>query len=53
VKRIHVIRAGPEQQKSIEDALAQWRFDPYRAAGHPAEVETGLTFEFKPAGRPD
>ena len=51
MEHVHVIRAFPEQQKSIEDALRQWRFAPYLANGHPAEIETGLTFEFKPAGR--
>jgi hypothetical protein len=50
-KHIHVIRAFPEQQKSIEDALAQWVFKPYQVNGHSAEVETGLVFEFKPATR--
>ncbi len=50
-KHIHVIRADAAQQKSIEDALAQWQFDPYRVAGKAAEVETGLNFEFKPGGR--
>lgn len=49
VKHIHVIRAFPEQRKSIEEALAEWEFKPYRANGEPAEIETGLVFEFKPA----
>jgi hypothetical protein len=50
VQHIHVIRAAPEQRRNIADALAQWRFVPYLAEGHPAPVETGLTFDFKPAG---
>jgi hypothetical protein len=49
VKHIHVISAFPEQKTAIETALAQWRFKPYEAQGHPAEVETGLIFEFRPA----
>jgi hypothetical protein len=48
VKHVHVIRAFPGQRKSIEDALGQWLFKPYELNGHPAEVETGLLFEFKP-----
>jgi hypothetical protein len=48
VKHIHVISAFPEQKTAIETALAQWRFKPYEVQGHPAEVETGLIFEFKP-----
>ena len=47
-RHIHVIRAFPEQQKNVEDALAQWEFKPYRENGQPAEIETGLVFEFKP-----
>jgi hypothetical protein len=53
VAHIHVIRAFAAQRQSIEDALGRWRFEPYRIAGRPSEVETGLTFEFKPSGRPD
>jgi hypothetical protein len=49
IRHTHVIRAFPEQRRSIEDALAQWEFKPYRVDGHLAEVETGLVFEFKPA----
>jgi hypothetical protein len=51
VKRVHVIRAFPGQAKSIEDALAQWQFKPYEVDGRPAEVETGLVFEFKPTDK--
>jgi len=51
VKHIHVIRAVPEQAKSIEDALAGWEFKPYEVQGQPVEVETGLVFEFKPTNR--
>ena len=53
VEHIHVIRAFAAQQQSIEDALMHWRFEPFRAAGRAREVETGLTFEFKPSGRAD
>lgn len=51
VKDIHVIRAFPEQSKSIEDARAQWELKPYLANGRPAQIETGLVFEFKSAER--
>jgi hypothetical protein len=50
VKHIHVITAFPEQARSISDALSQWTFKPYLQNGEPAEVETGLLFEFKPDG---
>jgi hypothetical protein len=52
-KHIHVLRAVAGQQRNIEDALIQWRFAPYRGSGKAAEVETGLTFDFKPNGTPD
>jgi hypothetical protein len=44
VKHIHLLSAFPEQAKSIEDALLQWRFKPYLVGGQPVEVETGLLF---------
>jgi len=46
VRHIHVIRAFPEQQRSIEDALVQWRFTPYTINERPVEAETGLSFVF-------
>jgi len=46
VKNIHVIHAGAEQRRNIEDALRQWIFKPYRVNGRAAEVETGLVFKF-------
>jgi hypothetical protein len=49
VEHIQVIRAFAARQKSIEDALAQWEFKPYQVNAHPAELETGLVLEFKPA----
>jgi hypothetical protein len=49
VKHIHVIRATAEQRKSIEDALRQWKFKPYRTNGRAVEIETGLVFRFTPA----
>jgi hypothetical protein len=51
VKHIHVIRAAPEQRKSIEDALRQWKFKPYRMNGRTVEIETGLVFRFTVAER--
>jgi hypothetical protein len=50
VEHVHVITAFPEQAHSISDALMQWTFRPYMQNGRPAEVETGLLFEFKPEG---
>ena len=49
VKHIHVIRATAEQRKSIEDALRQWKFKPYKKNGRAVEIETGLVFRFTPA----
>jgi hypothetical protein len=46
VKHIHVIRATPEQRKSIEDSLRQWKFKPYGLNGRAVEIETGLMFRF-------
>jgi hypothetical protein len=47
VRHIHVIRAFPEQRRSIEDALAQWLFAPYTVNEQPVEAETGLSFVLK------
>ena len=44
IKHIHFLSAFPDQAKIIGDALAQWRFKPYRRDGKPAEVETGIMF---------
>jgi hypothetical protein len=46
VKHVHVIRATDEQRKSIEEALRQWKFKPYRLNGRAVEIETGLAFRF-------
>jgi Gram-negative bacterial TonB protein C-terminal len=51
VKQVHVIRATPEQRKSIEDALRQWKFKPHRLNGRAVEIETGLMFRFTVAER--
>lgn len=48
VKHIHVINAYIDQAKSVETALAQWEFKPYKVNGKAVEVETGILFEFKP-----
>jgi len=52
IRHIHVINARPAQRQSIEEALKQWEFSRYLVAGHPAEVETGVLFKFKPTGQP-
>ncbi len=44
VKHIHVLSAFPDQIKSINDALQQWEFRPYKVNGEPVEVETGIMF---------
>jgi hypothetical protein len=44
VKHIHFISAFPDQTKAISDALAQWKFKPYRKDGQAVEVETGIQF---------
>jgi len=44
VRHIHYLSAFPEQAKVISDALAQWRFKPYRQNGKLVEVETGILF---------
>lgn len=49
VKHVHVIRASAAQRRNIEEAVRQWRFKPYLRQGHPAEVETGVMFNLKPA----
>jgi hypothetical protein len=46
VKHVHVIHATDEQRRSIEDALRQWKFRPYRLDGRAVEIETGLVFRF-------
>jgi hypothetical protein len=46
VKHVHVIRATDEQRKSIEEALRQWKFKPYRLNGRAVEIETGMAFRF-------
>ncbi len=44
VRHIHFLSAFADQTKPITDALAQWRFRPYRRGGQPVEVETGILF---------
>jgi hypothetical protein len=47
VKHVHVIRATNDQRRSIEEAVYQWKFKPYKVNGRPSPVETGLVFKFK------
>ena len=44
VKHIHFLSAFPDQTKAISEALAQWKFKPYKTNGQPLEVETGIQF---------
>jgi Gram-negative bacterial TonB protein C-terminal len=50
VKQTHVIHANPAQRKSIEEALRQWKFKPYRLNERAVEIETGHVFQFSAAG---
>ena len=47
VKHVHVIHATDDQRRSIEEAVYQWKFRPYKVNGRPSPVETGLVFKFK------
>jgi Gram-negative bacterial TonB protein C-terminal len=44
VKHIHFLRAFPDQEKAVTQALAQWKFKPYVKNQQALEVETGLMF---------
>jgi hypothetical protein len=48
VEHVHVISATPAQRQAIEQALTQWQMKPLEVMGQPTEVETGLTFDFRP-----
>jgi len=50
VKQVNVIRTSGQQRQAIENALLKWKFKPYEKDGRPAEVETGLSLQFTPAG---
>jgi hypothetical protein len=47
VAHVHTIAGFPEQKKSVAAALSQWEFKSYLVNGRPAEVETGVLFEFR------
>lgn len=47
VKHVHVISASNLQRRSIEEALVQWEFKPYKTDQHAVEIETGIVFNFK------
>ena len=49
VEHVHAINASVEQAKSIQEALSQWRFQPYLLNGNPVTVETGLMVQFSEA----
>jgi hypothetical protein len=44
VRHIHFLRAFPDQEKTISNALKQWKFRPYERDGQRLEVETGIMF---------
>ena len=46
VKHVHVIHATDDQRRSIDEAVYQWKFRPYKVNGRPSPVETGLVFKF-------
>jgi outer membrane biosynthesis protein TonB len=50
VQHTHVIKASTEQRRSITEAVGQWQLKPLKVDGEAVAVETGLVFEFKPAG---
>jgi Gram-negative bacterial TonB protein C-terminal len=49
VEHVHAINSSVEQAASIQDALSQWRFQPYLLNGMPVAVETGLMVQFSAA----
>jgi hypothetical protein len=50
VEHVHVIRATSAQRDSVENALRQWKFRPFKTDDHTTEIETGLLMEFRPTG---
>lgn len=48
IRHIHFLSAFPDQEKTISDALGQWKFRPYLKNGQPVEVETGILFGRNP-----
>jgi len=46
LEHIHAIAGDPEQIRSLKDALQKWEFKPYLVQSQPAEVETGILFQF-------
>lgn len=48
VEHVHVISATPAQRQAIEQVLTGWEMKPLELEGQPVEVETGLTFDFRP-----
>jgi hypothetical protein len=49
VEHVHPIGASPQQAKNIQNALSQWRFQPYFLKGNPVAVETGLMVQLSVA----
>ena len=46
VVHVHAIAGFPDQVKSTEEALTQWKFKLYEVNGKAEDVETGLLFQF-------
>lgn len=51
VAHVHPIAGSAEQKKAAADALVRWILKPYERNGRPAEVETGVLFEFAPTSQ--
>ncbi len=48
VKHVHAIHASAAQRRNIEEAVREWKFEPYVKRGRPVEVETGVMFNLRP-----
>jgi len=46
VEQVHVVSGEPQLAGAAEDAVRQWRFQPYLSHGQAAEFETRVTVNF-------
>jgi len=47
VRKVQIISGDDLLAQAAADAVRQWRFEPYRAAGRALEVETAIPIEFR------
>ena len=47
VRKTQIISGDEVLAQAAADAVRQWRFEPYRAADRPLEVETAIAIEFR------